>query len=248
MLFFNYINRQHPNIKFTFEKESNNQLSFLDILITKSSNNCLTSVFHKKTYTGLLMNFLSFSPLNYKAGLVRTLVDRARKINNSYNGFQNDLNQLIFTLKRNSFPLYFIEKIIKTYNEKNPFGTSHVSIRESSTDTENIRYFKLPYIGYYSKLTQKRLTTLVRHYCESFEIKLVFSQHKIKNLFSFKDPIPSNLKSCVVYQFTCAACNSRYIGETMHHISTRMKEHISADKTAKTGAKGLPIASPSTWS
>ena len=30
--FLNFLNRQHPNIKFTIEKEKNNQLLFLDIL------------------------------------------------------------------------------------------------------------------------------------------------------------------------------------------------------------------------
>ena len=64
--------------------------SFLDVLITKSSNNYHTSVFHKKTYTGLLTNFRSFSPLNYKIGLVRTLIDRTRSINNLLSGFKKD--------------------------------------------------------------------------------------------------------------------------------------------------------------
>ena len=53
----------------------------------------------------------------------------------------------------------------------------------------------------------------------AFKVKI---SYKVKNHFSFKDPIPSDLKSSVVYQFTCAACNSRYLGETMHHISTRI--------------------------
>ena len=232
LLFFNYLNLQHPNIKFTFEKEDNNQISFLDIRITKSADRCITSVFHKKTYTGLLLNFLSFSPLSYKAGLVRTLVDRARKINNSTSGFRNDLNKLILTLKRNCFPSHFIDKIIKIYEEKHPFTALNVSCPEPQRDTENIRYFKLPYIGHYSKITQKRLTTIINRYCLPLEIKLVFSQYKIKNLFSFKDPLPSHLKSGVVYKFTCAVCNSRYIGETMRHLSTRIKEHTSTDKNS----------------
>ena len=34
-------------------------------------------------------------------------------------------------------------------------------------------------------------------------------------------------------KFTCAACNSRYIGDTMCHISNRMKKHISTDKNSQ---------------
>ena len=51
-------------------------------------------------------------------------------------------------------------------------------------------------------------------------------------MFSFKDRTPDALKSLVVYQFTCAGCNSRYIGETSRHFSTRIKEHTMSDKNS----------------
>ena len=59
-----------------------------------------------------------------------------------------------------------------------------------------------------------------------FNIKLVFSSFKTKNFFSYKDPIPNDLKSFLVYIFTCASCSSSYIGETCHHFKTRTDEHI----------------------
>ena len=53
--FYSYINIQHPNIKFTMEREENHKFPFLDVLLDNSSNlGIITSVFHKKTYTGLL--------------------------------------------------------------------------------------------------------------------------------------------------------------------------------------------------
>ena len=42
--FLTFLNRQHPNIKFTIEKEKNNQLPFLDILNDNSSSKFVTSV------------------------------------------------------------------------------------------------------------------------------------------------------------------------------------------------------------
>jgi len=47
--FFEFINSQHPNIKFTFEKQNDGKLSSLDILVDNSSRDCVFSVFHKKT-------------------------------------------------------------------------------------------------------------------------------------------------------------------------------------------------------
>ena len=51
-------------------------------------------------------------------------------------------------------------------------------------------------------------------------------------MFSVKDPIPRALRSRVVYKFTCAGCNTRYIGETVRHISTRINEHLFSDKSS----------------
>ena len=60
---------------------------------------------------------------------------------------------------------------------------------------------------------------------ENFNINLVFNSFKIKNYFWYKDPIPNDLKSFLVYKFTWASC-SNYIGETCRHFKTSIEEHI----------------------
>ena len=56
--FFKYMNSHHPNIQFTCEVESNNKISFLDISVT--------SLYGKKTFSGVYLNFNSFLPMDYK--------------------------------------------------------------------------------------------------------------------------------------------------------------------------------------
>ena len=51
----------------------------------------------------------------------------------------------------------------------------------------------------------------------------------MKNYFSYKDPIPDDLKSFLVCKFTCGSCSSRYIDETCRHFKTRIEEHIKKD-------------------
>ena len=46
--FFRYMNSRHRNIKFTFEEEQENKISFLDISITRVGNELQTSLFRKK--------------------------------------------------------------------------------------------------------------------------------------------------------------------------------------------------------
>ena len=52
-----YINCQHPSINFTTEIESGNSLPSLDVLVTHDGSNFSTSLYRKKTFTGLYTDF-----------------------------------------------------------------------------------------------------------------------------------------------------------------------------------------------
>ena len=94
-------------------------------------------------------------------------------------------------------------------------------------------YFKLPYIGHFSVVTQKKIRHLIKRYCNDLEIKLVFSSFKIGDLFGVKNPIPGGLSSRVVHKFTSAGCNACYVGETSRHFSTRVvHEHLAVDRAS----------------
>ena len=112
------MNKQHPNIKFTFEKQQNNQISFLDILIKNNGENFSTTIFRKTTAIGLFTNYLSFAPLSYKIGLVKTLIHRAFKICSNWCLFQDEVNNIKKYLGKNSYPMNSIDREIKTYLEK----------------------------------------------------------------------------------------------------------------------------------
>ena len=138
-------------------------------------------------------------------GLVRTLVDRVYKTNNSWLGFHKDTKNLIPILRKNLFPVHIVEKVINRY-------LSRAKIRPSASSqvrqTVSTFYFKLPYVGSFTREAQKRLRKLVQRYCTNIEIKLAFS-----SMFSVRDPIPVDLRSRVVYKFSCAGCNACYIRE-----------------------------------
>ena len=102
LLFFEFINSQHPNVKLTVEKETNEVLAFLDVCINNNDPcSLLTSVHRKKTYSGLLTNFFSFTSYSYKIGLIRTLLDRAYKINTTLAKLNDDVKKLFHIFKRN---------------------------------------------------------------------------------------------------------------------------------------------------
>ena len=54
--FYGYLNNRYENLKFTFSKRKYNKFFFLDILINNSESDFQTSIFHKKKYTGFVLN------------------------------------------------------------------------------------------------------------------------------------------------------------------------------------------------
>ena len=50
----------------------------------------MNSVYRKKTFSGLLTNFFSFTSLSYELGLIRKLLDRAYKLKNTLLGFNKE--------------------------------------------------------------------------------------------------------------------------------------------------------------
>ena len=94
------------------EKEAHHKLPFLDVLIDNNDPNSLqTRVYRKKFCTVLLTNYFIFSSYSYKVSLIRTLVDGAYKINNTWLGIHEDITKLMGILKKNLFPANVIERL-----------------------------------------------------------------------------------------------------------------------------------------
>ena len=70
--FKNFLNTRHRNIKFTFEKQVDKQISLLDVQVANDGNQFCSHVFCKETAIDVFTNYLGFTPLSYKLGLVRT--------------------------------------------------------------------------------------------------------------------------------------------------------------------------------
>ena len=78
--FFYRLNSLHPSLQFTFKKEVNQSLPFLDAQVEKMNSRFITSIYRKLTFTGQYLNWKSFSPGKRKISLISTLVHRALMI------------------------------------------------------------------------------------------------------------------------------------------------------------------------
>jgi len=212
------------------EKQVNYKLPFLDVLIDSNNPNfTLTRGYHEKNFTGLLTNYFSFTSYSYKVGVNKTLVDSGYKIDDAWLGFHEDITKLMDILKKNLISAHLIEKVINRYIT----GTQSNHCPQGSLPTTSPTFcFKLPYIDHFSVITQKKIRHFVKRYCNDLDIKLAFSSFKISHMFGVKDHIHGGLRSRVVHKFACAGCNGCYVGETVRHFSSRVKEHLASDRAS----------------
>ncbi len=79
--FHNTLNNIDPNISFTMELEQNNQISFLDTLITRQGNNLEVDIYRKPTHiTNRYLDFNSHHDIKHKISTARTLMHRAQTL------------------------------------------------------------------------------------------------------------------------------------------------------------------------
>ena len=189
--------------------------------------NCIVnySIYRKSTFTGLLLNYFSFTPKWYKIGLIRCLIDRIYRVNNTRPGFDDDLSKLFSILGRNSYPQQLSNKIASNYLDQK------LNPQNSDKKTYKIeQFFKLPFLGQVSIQTKNKIKSICEKYCKDVNIKIAFQSFKIGSLFSTKDKLGKMSKPMTVYKFCCARCKSCYIGETIKVASVRAREHLFSDK------------------
>ena len=111
----------------------------------------------KLTYTGLLLNFKSFTSFSYKISLIKCLTNRSFKICNNWNSFHNDTENIKSNLIKNAYPPFLIDKVIKKYLDYK-FSSNQNQLK----DKRDVYYFKLPYVGNLSHHIKVKLSKLCK--------------------------------------------------------------------------------------
>ena len=126
--FFGIMNRIHKSINFTQEQECNGQLAFLDVLVSRNTGNVAqTSIFSKKTHSGLYLKWTSFVPYRYKHNLVKSLLQRAYKIGSSYKLIHSDFMRIKDMLAKNGYPRTLVDNCIRGFLNFKHTGTKRTN-------------------------------------------------------------------------------------------------------------------------
>ena len=229
-LFQNYLNGKHENITFTVEREENNKLPFLDILVTRENNIFNTSVFRKNSFSGLGTSYFSFTPHVYKINAIKTLIFRAYQLCSNYTYLHKEFNIIREYFVDNGFPAFLIYKYIRRFISSKIHATENnlgiVANREKF-------FLKLPFFGKQSDNLKDELNSIFRKYFTDFDIYICFSNNfTLKTFFPYKDVLPAALRSSLIYKFCCENCSHQYIGSTTRNLYMRVNEH--AGKSIRT--------------
>ena len=217
-------------LKFTFENSIENKLPFLDIMINKTSNRLITTVYHKPTDIGQCLNFNSECILKYKLSVINNYLNRAYNTSQNWESFHNEINHIKQVLVNNNYTNTIIDQQI------NKFLNHKI---EKSNNTQNSTYLDIYHKNQThtnSKIDEKTLKEIIMT-----NVKCINQNQNIRIIFYYKNMKTSNFviknspqkppsqnQTNGVYQFTCELPhveNNQYIGMTTCKLNRRMQYH-----------------------
>ena len=234
--FLDYLNSKHQKIKFTAEYEDCNSMPFLDVEIHRSNNAFHTTVYRKPCFSGLHSSFFSHCCKKFKLNSVKTLLNRAYNVCSSYSSLHNEFEFLKTLFLNNGYPKILIEKLIHNFLEKK------FAPETPPPETKKPVYFSIPYYGHKSVLFSIEIQKLISSYFSELEPRaILINNFKISHLFPFKDCLPNELRSSIVYKYSCVhgECTSAYVGSTVRNLHTRVSEHLGLSNRT-----GQPLINP----
>ena len=208
-VFAEFLDSLRPSIKFTHETETDLKLPFLDVLVCRTNNVIKTTVYRKPTHTGQYLNFKSNHASHTKAGIIRTLVNRAETICSEPDNTCAELQHIKQELMANGYPDTFINKHM--------VQKSGILTDLGNKDTP-IATMVLPYV--------KGLSEKIRRLASKHNIRTAFkSSTTLRNVLTKVKPanVRTDTKECI-YKIPCE-CGNVYIGETGRPLSVRINEH-----------------------
>ena len=136
--------------------------------------------------------------------------------------FHHEIDKLKNILYKNSYPRNLVDKCIKEFLDK----ILALKPVVSTVPKKNL-IIALPYLGKLSLQIHTRINRIMKNKLPYCNIRFVFqTKCKISNFFTFKDKIPSFLRSGIVYKFQCGSCNATYYSKIKRHLKVRMCEHL----------------------
>jgi uncharacterized protein (UPF0335 family) len=189
------------------EVETNSNLSFLDVLVTRRVLNLSTRVYRKPTHTGQYLHFKSDHPQHVKRGVVRSLIDRAKVICQNQKDFNKEVKIIKHDLTLNGYPQRVIDSVMKSRKNNNP---STGKVPQSTGE--------IPYV--------RGISEKFRRIGNRYNVRTIFkTKHTLQGILITTRPDRGlqQTRQCV-YSIPCECCGC-YIGVASRPLEVCIKEH-----------------------
>ena len=239
---------------FTYELENEEKsIAFLDMRIKNEDGNLSSRWYRKPTDTGLTLNYHALAPQKYKRSVVSSFVHRIFRACSSWENFHEGLNEALEILENNQYPSTFVMPIVQKtltklvspddeslMNESMNVSLDSNACLYSIDDKDKFMFF----IQYRGKATEKLAMSFKRL---NAPCRVIMTTRKAKTVMpSLKPTVPRMLSSGVVYKIQCPGCLSSYIGQTVHHLQTRFREHLGRNGIIRKHVEQCNYPSPIT--
>ena len=124
--------------------------------------------------------------------------------------------------QRNGYLTLFIDKCFEKFLDR-----LHIIKTTIETVKNKSLGLILTYLGPISLQVRTEIRNAMKGTLNCCKLQVIFkSQRKLSNMFRFKDRVPYDLVSDVVYEYKCGRCNSCYHNEAEGRLNVRCGEHI----------------------
>lgn len=208
------LNKIHPNITYTVEKEEHNTINFLDITITRTNNDLQYGIYRKPTATDTTIHSSSNHPLQHKLAAFRHMIHRLKSIPLTEQNYNKELNTIYTIARNNGYTNKTIDKLLQQYTDKQQIPKDTKPQDEQTTNRRCIFTYTGP---------------------ETYKLTNLFQKEGLSTTLKTDNLLRNHLNTCIdktntydrsgVYKLTCN-CKHTYIGQTGRNLKTRYKEHI----------------------
>lgn len=213
-----FLNSQHPSIKFTVEKEVNGKISFLDLCIRQTTERGLEfSIYRKPTHTDRYITSDSHHHDSHKAAAFHSMIYRLLNIPMNESDYNIEKEYIYNAARVNGYDSIFVDKIFRKHQ-------THTHTRQRTSLTPIRSDKRVVCLPFFPKLTNPLSTVLRRH---GMHVVTRNNNTLRDALCNLKDrQIPTETSG--IYEISCQDCEEIYIGQSKRVIKDRLKEHVSA--------------------
>ena len=124
-------------------------LPFLNAkVLRKDKLGFITSIYRKKTFTGVYLNWNSLTSRRYKTGLIKCLLNRSWRICSDLKLFHLEVFKIKVILRRNDYPNKVIDREVERFiSDKYKEDRT----RDKEIEDKKTLFLSLPYFGEFAE-------------------------------------------------------------------------------------------------